>query len=130
MSICFKTPRERQEFFQLYEMNKDLFGLVDQLGVRICNNFRKDLTLTSIHRTKEENDALYTSTPPEQRPKGSPHCFWKAVDFRSRDFEEHELADIIAWVNGEYKNPNGKITCFVHKIEAGAVHAHIQYKLT
>ena len=129
MSVEYKTPRLRDEFIELHDKNRDLFNLIDALSVWVKSTFDKDITVTSIFRTEAENGALYANTPVDQRPKGKPHCFWKAVDLRSYDFEKDELDKIVSWINTNYKNPNGRVTSFVHEVAGNTYHFHIQYKL-
>lgn len=129
MSINFKTVRIRNEYIQLHNENRDLFNLIDETCMWVSNNLQKDITITSIYRTKEENDALYAKTPKDQWPKHQPHCEWKAVDLRSYDFEPKELEAICTWINKTYPNPLKRTTAFVHEVAGNTYHFHIQYKL-
>lgn len=124
--INFKTPRIRDEFAQLPTKNPAMFDLLDRLNSWVANTYKKDITITCIYRTPEENDALYNGLL--ERPKGSPHVYWKAVDLRSRGFTQVELSAICAWLNAHFKNAL-KPVAFVHALPNNAAHFHIQYRL-
>lgn len=109
--------------------NAALHGLVDQLSVWVSNNLQKDITLTHLYRTAEEQVALYAATEPAKRPTASPHQVWNAVDLRSSVYTPEEVAGIVAWVNKHYTNPNGRVCALAHAIAGGAYHLHIQYPL-
>lgn len=128
MAIDFKTDRIRKEFLELQSRNPHLFSLLDELNIWVSNNLRKDIVITHLYRTKAEHDALYAQTPPEKRPKLSPHTLWQAADIRSKGFTDQEIGAIVKFITNRFKNPSGKPTAFAHAIAGGAFHVHIQYR--
>lgn len=129
MSIEFKSPRIRDEFTKLFDQNRKLWCLIDDLGTWVKKTYNKDVTLTHIWRSQAEHNALYAATDLLKRPASSPHMRWQAVDIRSYDFDDDELKAIVKWINDNYKNPNGRVVAFAHAIAGGAFHVHIQYKI-
>jgi protein tyrosine phosphatase len=122
----YKSDRIRTEFGQLPYKNMPLFDIITRLDSYAQDTFNKEITLTCILRTKEENDALYASTPPEQRPKATPHVFWGACDLRSSTFSDDEIASLVAWLNSSFKNPSKAKVAIYHCIAGNAPHFHIQ----
>lgn len=120
--LAFKTNRIRDEYAQLPAKNPKLFDLVVDLA-SFVEKYGQDLTLTSILRTPEEQAALY---PPGKAPVASAHLTWEAVDIRSLVFKKQEIDEICAYLNGRYKNANGKTIAFCHTVPGGAPHFHIQ----
>lgn len=123
----FKTDRIRDEWAKLAFKNPGLFDIVTRLHDRVKEHYKKELVLTCILRTKEENDALYAAVPLDKRPAASPHCFWYAVDVRSSTFNNDEIQSLVAWLNTTFKNPSGKATAVYHSIPGGAPHFHLQH---
>ena len=125
--MLFKSDRIRDEWSQLAFKNLPLFDIINRLHDHVAEVYGKELVLTSILRTKEENDELYKDTPPEQRPAASPHCIWGAVDVRSSTFTDEEITSLTAWLNASFRNPSGKATALYHSIPGQAKHFHIQH---
>lgn len=129
MPLRFKTDRIRDEFAQLIRSNNKLFLMLVELE-RFCREgLNKDVVLTSILRTKEENDALYEQTPINQRPKSQPHCTWEAADIRSSIYTDDEIKRILGFINGSYKNSNGKPAAIYHMINGNVPHFHFYQQL-
>lgn len=124
----FKTDRLREEMNQLLVKNTELWKLMDVLDVYAKLEFSKDIVITSIFRTEEENAALYAATPIDKRPARSPHMDWKAVDIRSSNFTDAEITKMLAFLNC-FTNKNGKRIALYHEIPGNVKHFHIQYKL-
>ena len=123
----FKTPREAEEYGELYKNNPRLVNLIISLDMFTTLEMSKSITITSIYRTQEEQDALYKDVPLEKRPKRSPHQDWKAVDLRSSDFTETEIKRIVNFAN-QFKYKNGtRVTALYHTIAGNVNHLHIQY---
>lgn len=106
--------------------NRGLQYVVQRLENYARAVFKKEITLTCVYRTKEENDELYKqyATP----PKASPHMFWCAVDIRSSDFTESEIKELLDYLNDTYLFNMYKTTAIYHSILGNARHFHIQYK--
>lgn len=122
--IKFKTDRIKGEFDQLTYQHHELDTLVINLSLWVSNMYHKDIIITHLFRTQEEQHLLYKDIP--NPPAFSPHQFWNAIDLRSFDFDQDELDAICTYLNSHYSNLNGKIVAFVHAIPGGAMHFHIQ----
>lgn len=122
--LSFKTDREREEYGQLPAQNMGLFNLIHDLVDYVDREMHKDVVLTSIKRTAEQQEALYASS--DHKVINSPHLTWDAVDLRSWVYTEAEINAIIAYLNAKYKNSNGKVVAMIHAITNGAMHFHLQ----
>lgn len=123
----FKTTYEQAEWDQLKATNPRLVAIVGLLDQYCLMEFKKEITLTEVFRTKAEDDALYAPTPVEQRPNNpSPHCSWRAVDIRSKDFTEAQIKKMVSFLN-HITVWGGKKNCAMyHAIAGGAYHIHLQ----
>lgn len=78
-----------------------------------------DFTITSIHRTQAEDDALQGS---------GIHVDWRAVDVRTRDQSDAAVVDVTRYINRKWvydpNRPNLKV-CFSEPHGTGP-HAHYQ----
>lgn len=127
MGIAFKTSRIREEYVQLMGKNPKLFNIITTLATHVEDKYGKDLTLTCIYRSPEENSELYKNTPAEKRPKNMPHTLWGAVDTRSHDFKPDELLELVEFINKKWPKPSKSLTAIYHTIPGGAPHFHIQW---
>ena len=125
----FKSDRIRDEWAQLAFKNPGLFSIIEKLHDYVANTHCKEIMLTSIYRTPEENDILYKDTPADKRPKAQPHTLWAAADIRSSMFSQDEITSIVSWLNASFKNPSGKSTALYHAIQGNVGHLHIQHVL-
>lgn len=122
----FKTHREQQEFETLKLANKRLATIVALIDQYTLMEFGKEVTLTSVFRTKAEHEALYAKTPPDQRPASSPHMHNQAVDLRSSDFSNDQINKMLQFLNC-FTVWGGKKKCALYHTVAGNVaHFHIQ----
>lgn len=123
------SDRIKQEFGKLRRENRPLAMLLIDLYHYVDKKFQKDVVMTMIYRTQDEQDAIYRNNPRyEKRPFKSPHQFWHAVDIRSRTFSDDEIEDIENYLNSKYNDSNYyKWTARCHKVGDGAYHFHIQY---
>lgn len=125
--VQFKTDRIKDEYSQLHESNNRLWQLIYTLSQFTELEFNKDVVLTCIYRTEEENNALYAETPPEKRPPTSPHCSWKAVDLRSTIYTDTEITRMLEFLNCfRYQGGQRKVAIY-HLINGNTWHMHIQY---
>jgi hypothetical protein len=128
--ILFKndSARLKKEYEDLQESNAHLFDLINDLAKFINKKFEKDLTITMILRTQEEQDEIYKNDPKYKvRKFKSPHQFSHAVDLRSRDFTKDEISAIEDYLNTEYNPTNFyKWTARDHNVGLGD-HLHLQY---
>lgn len=127
--LQFKSTRIRDEYATLSFKNQKLFTLLIDLINFVEDNYKKDVMLTSILRTKEENDALYATTPIDKRPKSAPHTTWEAVDIRSSIYTKDEIRGILEHLNTKFKNANGKPSALYHMINGNVTHFHLYQRL-
>lgn len=121
--LTFKTPNERDEYAQLGTKNPKLLDLLIDLTSYVQEKHGKDIVITSVYRDAAEQNQLYKDEV--KKVTNSPHSTWEAVDLRSSTFKQSELDDICSYLNGKYKNANGKRVAFVHAITGGAMHFHV-----
>lgn len=122
----FKTSREEKEFEQLPLKNPKLKMLLVNIDAYAIAFFSKEITITRIYCTKEEEDALYAEDM-SKRPKVSPHEVWEAADLRSRVFTEDEIDKIVNYCNTNWKYHDGSHpVALYHMIAGNTYHFHIQ----
>lgn len=94
-------------------------AIVNDASQYAKNRWNWDFVITSIHRTKAEDDALHAS---------GIHVEWRAVDIRTNDRTQQEVDDVASYINGKYAydpaRPNMKV-CFKEP-HGNGVHAHYQ----
>lgn len=122
--LKFKTDQERDEWVQMGFKNPRLVDAIIDLADTMQLMFGKDITLTEVFRTPDEQTALYKDEA--QKVAKSPHSFWKAVDIRSRDLTQHQIDFAVQYLNTKYKNASGRPVAIFHKIAGGADHIHVQ----
>lgn len=122
--IKFKTKRIAKEFNDP-KMSSDLLSLVYILNEFCQLELKKDITLTDLYRTQEEQDAIYKDIP--NYNKKSVHQYWRGVDIRSRDFTIEEIEKIAQFMNLITYDVKHK-TCIYHKVKGNVYHLHIQSK--
>lgn len=117
----FKTDREQLDFDELSTKNNKLKELLCSLDNYCIADFDTDITVTSIHRTEEENAACHAET--------QIHVLWHAADASVRDFTQDQQQKIIGWVNSRHPYPGtpGHKTALIHSVVGGARHLHLQY---
>ena len=125
------SSRITKEFSELQQKNYPLAALMLDLADHVSTEFRKDVIVTGIFRTKEEQRSLYGANT----KRVSPHMLWQAVDIRDWIYTDGEKAAICKFLKLHYdrtnkfkKLPSGSKTCWLHKVLGGAMHFHIQYK--
>jgi hypothetical protein len=132
--LTSKTERVRQEYEQLKGCNAPLAALVQDLAEFVKVEFRKDVVMTMIFRTQEEQWALYEKTDGPQTTRVSPHMLWQAVDLRDWIYTPKQKQAIGGFLKRHYDATNrlprlhgGSRTYMLHKIKGGAMHFHVQY---
>lgn len=127
--IKFKTDRVCNEFEELQDKNYYLEDLINDVAQYCKKEFDKNITITMIYRTDEEQDNIYKDNERYQFKKfKSPHQFWQAVDLRSRDFTEEEITQLVDYINKKYNVQNYyKWTAKNHEVNGHGEHFHIQY---
>lgn len=94
MDMKFKQESLRQQFYDLEGTDPQLRAVVGELDFFFQQKFGRELVVTSVCRTEEEQRQLY----PEffervGRARPSPHLDFpcRAVDLRSRDLKPEEI---------------------------------------
>jgi hypothetical protein len=121
----FKTERIHNEFIDLQNTkNKKLGSILNILDEYCQIEFGKDICLTEVFRTPEEQVELYRKSA--SHPKTSPHMYWKAVDVRSSDWTLVQRNRMLQVLNSfTYTSGQGKVVSFVHDVGNG-LHFHVQ----
>lgn len=135
MAILVKNQSKRliDEIWQLKKDNKPLLSLLFDVRNYVSKNFNKDITLTMIYRTQEEQDDIYRGKSNsggreyDKKPWKSPHQFAHALDLRSKTFTDEEIKELTEYINNKYNGDNYyKTTAIYHNVGLGD-HYHIQY---
>lgn len=128
--VKFKNDslRLQQEFRNLGNKNPLLLGLLEDLAGYVQETFNKELIVTMIFRTPEEQAEIYKNDDKFQiKPFKSPHQFWHSADIRSKTFSIEEVKQIEDYLNTKYKKVNYYgWTARNHAVAGGAEHFHIQ----
>lgn len=123
MSLTFKTPRIRDEWVELGTKNNALSELIIDVAEYVANHFKQDLTLTSILRTAEEQADLYKMSM--KKVVKSDHLSYEAVDLRSLVFKKDEIDELVKYINGKWKNKDGRAVALYHTVINNSPHFHI-----
>ena len=130
MEIEFKNDSERlqEEWGELGSRNVALKNLVFDVASYVWSKYEKNIIITMIYRTDEEQDAIYADDERYQKKKfKSPHQFMQAVDLRSKVFTNEEIDDIVNHINEKFDDSNWyNWTAKCHDVGLGD-HFHIQY---
>ena len=86
----------------------------------------KDVVLTSVYRTPEEQAALYAQSV--HKVLKSDHMSWEAVDLRSSIYTPEEITAISAYLTAKYKNKDGRRVVLFHTVPGNAPHFHVCLK--
>lgn len=122
------SGRLKSEYNQLIEKNSGLYDLINDLCIYVKKKYNKEVVITMIGRTDQEQDDIYKEDPKYKIKKfKSPHQFCHAVDIRSHTFSADEIKNIEDYLNNKY-NPNNyyKWTAKNHTVGLGE-HFHIQF---
>src|SRR5687767_3334106 len=130
-----KTQRIAKEFQELKTKNAPLAQLILDLTDFVHVEFNKDVMMTMIFRTQQEQYDLYAKTDGPKTKRKSPHMFWNAVDIRDWIYNSAEKTAIGKFLKSNYDAtnqmaamPSGSKTYWLHQIKGQAMHFHIQYK--
>lgn len=134
MAILVKNDSKRltEEIWELRKLNRPLLKLLLDTRNFVKKNLGKNITLTMIYRTDEEQDRIYRGTQRRGRlydakPWKSPHQFYHAFDLRSFTFTDDEIKQIEDYLNDKYNDSNYyRFTAKNHNVGLGD-HFHVQY---
>lgn len=119
----FKTPRIREEFIDLTMKNDNLFKILTHADQYSQQEFKKEVVLTCIYRTPEENAALYASSV---EPAWRPHTAWCGADLRSTIYTDAEIQKLLSFLN-HFTVYGGQRRCAsYHTIAGNVFHFHVQ----
>lgn len=123
------NDRLKKELESLKVQNKPLYDILFDLADWVKDQFKKDLIVTGIFRTPEEQALIYKNDARYKvRPFKSPHQFWDAFDLRDTIFTQDEIPKIVQHLNDTYNPTNGyKWTAMNHTVGLGW-HFHVQYR--
>jgi hypothetical protein len=133
--LVSKTARVQRDFEQLQVKNYPLAALMLDLADFVKAELNKDVVMTMIYRTQEEQWKLYEKTDGAKTTRTSPHMRWEAVDIRDRIYTGPQKKAIGRFLKKYYDEtnqfprlPSGSKTYWLHAIKGQAMHFHIQYK--
>lgn len=126
--LRFKNAYLQDELAAAHESLRSLVAWADGFA---DDRFAKDLLVTSVARTPEEQRRLYAGVPVAEIPK-SPHCTkpCRAADISVRNLTGPETDTLERSINGAWtydaRRP-GMRCALVHKAGlSGALHLHLQ----
>lgn len=132
------SQRLKDELIELRTKNKPLLDLIVDLYHYVEDNLHKDVVITMIYRTPQEQDSIYSGTYRGSRaydtnPWKSPHQVWTAIDIRTSIYSSTEINQIRDYINNKYNSSNYyKTTAMYHEVIKAdgtslAHHFHIQF---
>jgi len=97
--IKFKTKRIAKEYLSP-DLSDDLLSIICILSAYCQLEFKKDITITGIYRTQEEQEKIYSKNKQfKKAPWYSVHQFWRGMDIRSKNFTKKECDKIVLFLN-------------------------------
>lgn len=89
-------------------------------------NFGRDIQLTDIYRTQEEQDRYYKDDPNYKIQKWySTHQFWRAIDVGVNKYSESQRQELCNYINKHFNYKGSHNTCVYHNVGKGW-HFHLQ----
>lgn len=124
-----KYQRIHGEWAQLLQKNAALAQVVWDLNVFVDYNFKKDVIITHLYRTQQQQEKFYG----KKTTRKSPHQYWGAVDIRDSIYSRTELGAMVEFLKfydkwnsyGLMKSSQSR-TVLRHNIGLG-MHFHIQF---
>ena len=125
--IKFKTKRIEKEFYYNTSIKDRLKDIIYMLALYTELEFRKDITLTELHRTQEEQDSYYKDNDRyREKPWKSVHQYGRGADIRTKNFEQEEIMKMVDFLNHVHYSTKHNTALF-HDIGIGE-HIHIQVR--
>lgn len=123
------NKRLTDELALLKAKNKPLYDLLFNLADWIKENIKKDIVVTAIYRSDDEQATIYKNDYKyKTKPFKSPHQFWDAFDLRDNTFTKDEIPKIVKFINDTYNATNRyKWTAMDHSVGLG-FHFHVQFR--
>lgn len=120
----YKTDRITEEWKQLWDNNPRLCEIVIELDQFCVSTFGKDVMITSIYRSPEEQAELYKNSP--VKVEKSPHNVWEGIDIRSMDWTKEQKERMLKLLNQNTVYGGRRRCAMVHAISGNVDHFHIQ----
>ena len=124
--ILFKTENEKQEWNDS-KLDNRLKFIVYSISGYVKEKWNVDLTITEVFRIQQEQDRVYKDNPEYKiSPWLSVHQEWRGIDFRSTDFTNEQINELLKYINDivDYGRI-GKNTMICHDVGSG-LHLHLQ----
>ena len=111
--VKFKTRRLKQEFYDLAQTDPRIRALTSELALWVGRLFDKDLIITCVWRSQEEQKKIYGVNQPSAH-FCTPQC--RAVDIRTHQeyFTQHELENLESFVNKYFPRRDGLRAVLLH----------------
>jgi len=121
--LKFKSAQLKQQFYHLAQTDPRIRALVGELALWVEKLFEKDLAITCVWRTPEEQKQIYGEVKPSAH-FCSPQC--RAVDIRAHRglFTQHELENMGSFVNKYFYRRDGLWSIRLHG-EGDNFHIHL-----
>jgi hypothetical protein len=121
------SERLKEELKGLLKSNKYLHDILYDVAGFCKEKFDKEVVVTEILRTQEEQDKYYAKDEAYQKKKKtSPHQLGHALDLRDWTFTKDQIKEIVEYVNGKFNKTNSYAwTALDHNVGQG-YHFHIQ----
>ena len=122
------SPRLKTELAELLKLNKSLYDILFDLADYVKDSFKKELVVTGIFRTDQEQDEIYKNDAKYKIKKfKSPHQNYTAFDLRDSTFIPDEIKNIVKYLNDKYNKTNTYTwTALDHSVGKG-YHFHVQF---
>jgi hypothetical protein len=130
--VAFKkenAKRLKEEWITLSKKNPALYSIVSHLagycGLTLCRN----IMITQIYRADDEQKEIYGSNCKTK----SPHQNWCAVDLRCFDYSLDERQHLERALRvydhfNKFKHmPSASRTVWIHEVNGGGIHFHVQF---
>ena len=103
--------------------NSKLKAILENASLFVEQEFNKNLVITCLYRSPEENAALYKGAI---EPKWRPHTLWCGADLRSSIYTQDEIKKLLSFLN-HFTVFSGQRKCASYHAIAGNVHHfHVQ----
>lgn len=110
--------------------NTALKAILKALDIFVSQEFGKDVVITSLFRSNEEQQALYKEEVrlnPNFKVPVSHHQYWLAADIRSSIYTPQEIERMVKFLNC-FTFPAADAVATYHAIAGNTNHFHIKYR--
>lgn len=128
MALQPKDERINKELPELFKQNPAMAQLIACLTFFVEREFKKDVVVTSVYRTAQEQADLYKDVPEDKKVLNSPHCRWEAFDFRTSIFTPREKERLLTFLNCFTYQGGQRKVFMIHTIAGNVEHAHVQFR--